>query len=195
MNVNKKIEMLLEKCVMEYREYLSKRFGIKIPNGKLNIYANKNLEKMSLYSISKFQKNGHIEIDIAWDILREGKRKMITMAIRKEAIRYYVYRKKADYTNKGKEFNRILKSEKLLAPEGYPERGLELHTYRCAKCKNIFPDLLFIKRPPRNKDLSLNPKYRTPCHKALFEYVGAIHYDNEKIKKIDKVSKQNFKIQ
>ncbi len=64
----------------------------------------------------------------------------------------------------------------------FPQDGLQLHTYRCLKCKKTVA--LTMKKVPDSKKFAYNPNLRTDCCRAMIEYREKQHYTNEQLQKL-----------
>lgn len=64
----------------------------------------------------------------------------------------------------------------------FPQDGLQLHTYRCLKCKKTVA--LTMTKVPDSKKFAYNPNLRTDCCRAMIEYREKQHYTNEQLQKL-----------
>lgn len=127
------------------------------------------------------EKEGLIEVDFDYDMIRKKGRKFLLEIAFREAVRIGMWMENRPFVNGHPEFERELRRFGLPAFGNVAETGLDLHTYVCSGCQNVW--ILKMKKLPKSKD-PVHKEYKTACCGTPFQYDGVKYYDNELLQRL-----------
>lgn len=163
--------------------YLYAHYQIKTD---FKFYANKQLKKKHKYievTLPDRAKNkwGTIEVDVCYDLLTSGKRKLLLDSAFKEATRIGQWFREMPYEDGHPEFEEELRLRGLTGYNATAETGLELHQYGCSKCKKLY--ILKVKKLPKSRCPQEKKLHSLCCHAPII-YMQTKFYKSEILQKI-----------
>lgn len=163
--------------------YLHTNYNIKT---EFKFYGNKELRKESRYIKTTFpdrgkDKWGLIEVDVCYDLLMSGKRKLMLDTAFKEAARIGQWFREMPYQDGHPEFEEELRLRGLTGYNATAETGLELHQYGCPKCKQMFIMKLKKISPAKCPEAK---GFKTQCCHEPIKYFGAKFFKTDALQKI-----------
>lgn len=138
-----------------------------------------------IYSITTF-KNNQFVVKVDNKHLMEATKDDLLNIVGREAIRIYLFTKGINAKETDAEYKKLLHDFGLPNYGVLPHEGVDFYEYRCSQCNRLMG--LSVKRVPKSKGITYNPKTLSDCCGAVIKESDVKqHYSNQEAQKYYKL--------